>query len=125
MNKNENHIFKINEKAKYINLDGTTQIVTILNVYLDTLPLIYYTIQYDTNKTKQTISDRLLYIEKDMGFFKINDKAEYVNSNGTYDIVTLMDVHLDKYPILYYSVKFNNGKIKRVKYDKLFMKSSN
>lgn len=114
------NIFKLNQQVRYINLDGTTQIVKIIGIHLDTQPDIYYTIEYDKDKIKQTTHDRLLKI-KEQAFYKINDKAKYYNyDDDTYEIVTIIDVHYEKLPVIYYTVKFNNGKIKTVECDNLF-----
>jgi hypothetical protein len=55
----QNKVFSKNDFALYINLDGTTTKVRISEVHYDTPPNIYYTIEFEDGKNKQTISERL------------------------------------------------------------------
>ena len=118
------YMHKINDKVEYMNSDGTKQMVTIIGVHLDAPPDIYYTIKYDDKDIiKQTISERLSSI-KDKAVFKPNDKAKYYHLNGKCVIVKVIDIHYDNYPTIYYTIKFNNNKTKKIRYDKLFLHSS-
>lgn len=51
--------YKKNDIVLYINSDRTISQVKIIDVHYDTYPDIYYTIEFENGKYKQTIQERL------------------------------------------------------------------
>jgi len=57
--KENNKEFKKDDIVSYNNSDGTKSQVKIIGVHFDTPPDVYYTIEFEDGKNKQTISERL------------------------------------------------------------------
>jgi hypothetical protein len=51
--------YKKDDIVSYINSDGTKSKVKIIGVHYDTPPDVYYTIEFEDGKNKQTIYERL------------------------------------------------------------------
>ena len=51
--------YKKNNIVLYINSNKTISVVKIIDVHYDTYPDIYYTIEFEDGKHKQTIRERL------------------------------------------------------------------
>ena len=50
---------ELNSFVNYINSDGNKYKVKIIGIHFDTPPDLYYTIEFEDGRVKQTISDRL------------------------------------------------------------------
>jgi hypothetical protein len=51
--------------------------------------------------------------------FNINETVKYINSDGTILIVTIIDIHYDTLPDLYYTIKLNKDHIKQTTSNRL------